>query len=396
MKTVVLGAGVGGLFFSNLYKGESLIVDKNDQAGRKLLATGNGRCNFTNLSLKDSYYHSQNEGFFSYALKEYDNHDLIDFLNKKGILTTHLPSGRCYPQTQSARTIRDILYKQSRGKFLFEKDITDIDFKKRLLITEDDKIYFDKLIIATGGMTLPGTGSDGSIFDILRPYHKISRLTYGITNYGCKNPLSKKAKGVRVSARASLFIDGHFIKSSDDDIIFQTYGLTGTAILDLSNDISYGLLDKKDIRIKVDLLKDYDEERLYGILKSIIARSDSLYDLLLGFLNKKLIDDVLKRAGLSPKIKARKLKDADLKRLIRTVKGLEFRVENIHDRENAQVTIGGIDTKEVDNKIFESKILKGVYFIGEVLDVDGACGGYNIQWAYSSAKACASALNKDS
>lgn len=394
MKTVLIGGGVAGLFFANLYDGDLIVLEKNDIPGRKLLATGNGRCNFTNLDLSLKNYHSSGKDFYKEALEKYDNNDLINFLNNLGILTTHLPSGRCYPQTLSAKTIRDILYLNSKGKFLFESEVIDIDFKNHLVITEKAKIYFDKLVIATGGITLPGSGSDGKIFEILKLYHKLTRLTYGITNYKVKNPLSKKAKGVRVSAEAKLFIDGKFIKSSTDDVIFQTYGLTGTAILDLSNDISYAILDSRDICISIDLLTDYEENKLVEIIKNL-GKKDSnktIEEALMGFLNTKLITDVLNRVKLKGKIKVVGMTDKEIKNLIRTIKDLRFKITAINDEENAQVTIGGIDTRFVDKNTFESKIIPNLYFIGEVLDVDGACGGYNIQWAYSSAKACAEGL----
>lgn len=394
MKTVLIGGGVAGLFFANLYDGDLIVLEKNDQTGRKLLATGNGRCNFTNLNLALDNFHSSGGDFYKNALEKYDNQDLINFLNNLGILTTSLPSGRCYPQTLSAKTIRDILYLNSSGKFLFENQVKDIDFKNHLVITDKAKIYFDKLVIGAGGITLPGSGSDGKIFEILRPCHKVTRLTYGITNYKTANPLSKKAKGVRVSAKASLFVNGKFIKESTDDVIFQSYGLTGTAILDLSNEISYGLADGKDIWVCLDLLVDYSEEKLGEIIKNLGEKNPkkTIEEALMGFLNTKLIIDVLNRVKLKGKMKVSGMADGEIKKLIRTIKDLRFKITAINDEENAQVTIGGIDTDFVDPKTFESKIIPNLYFIGEVLDVDGACGGYNIQWAYSSAKACVMGL----
>ena len=396
MRTVLIGAGVAGLFFANLFDGELLVVEKNEVAGRKLLATGNGRCNFTNLNLSPHNYHSLGGDFYEYALSKYDNQDLIHFLNEKGILTTNLPSGRCYPQTLSSKTIRDILLLNTRAKFLYNTEVIDIDFEKRLLITEKSKIAFDRLIVATGGISLAGSGSDGKIFEIIKDKHKITRLSYAITNYKAENPLSKKAKGVRVSAKASLFVDGKFVKSSADDIIFQSYGLTGTAILDLSNYISYALFENKDVWVSIDLLEDYSEDILFDIIKNLAKNNPerTIEEILMGFLNKKLIEDILKRVELKRKTWVKKLKSDHIRKLIKTIKNLNFKITAINDKENAQVTIGGVDTSLVDNKTFESKIIPGLYFIGEVLDVDGDCGGYNIQWAYSSAKALAKSLNE--
>src|SRR5699024_9148757 len=199
-----------------------------------------------------------------------------------------------------------------------------------------------------------------------------------------------------VTAKASLFVDGNLLKESTDDIIFQSYGLTGTAILDLSNHISYALFGKRDIWVSLDLLEDYSEGKLFEIIKNLSKNNPerTIEEILMGFLNKKLIEDILKRVKLKSKTWVKNLRDDDIRKLIKTIKDLRFKIIAINDEENAQVTIGGVDTSLVDDKTFESKIIPALYFIGEVLDVDGDCGGYNIQWAYSSAKACAKNLSR--
>ena len=391
MKTILIGAGVAGLLYASMAE-DLLILEKNEFAGRKLLATGNGRCNFTNLNLAGDFYHSSNRNFYKSAIKKYDNYDFIAYLNNLGVLTNHFESGRCYPQSLSSKTIRDSLFLKASEKntFIFNEEVVAIDFNKNVLRTKTKTYSFDKLIVATGGMSLEGSGSDGKILKILGKYHKLTDISFAITNYKAKNPLSKLAKGTRVKAGASLFVDGSLVKESYDDVIFQTYGLTGTAIFDLSNDISYALLAGKDIKIKIDLLKEYESTKLIEILDKLVKAypKREAYDLLKGFISDRLIKDILKRSVVEPKKWAMKLRERDLERIVSTLKGLIFDIDDIYDRQNAQVTIGGIDTKYVDEVSFESKIIKNLYFIGEILDVDGACGGYNIQWAYSSAKSC--------
>lgn len=249
MRVFVLGAGVAGLAFASMTPNLDItVIDSNDFAGRKLLATGNGRCNFTNKNFSFEFFQSSDPEFYKYALNNFTNEDLIKYFNDLGIDTTSLPSGRCYPSTMSARTVRDILYLKAKenAKFIFNEKIIDIDLDKKLLIGENNKYKYDILILAGGGITLKNSGSDGTIFKILEKYHPVSKISYGITNYKTKEKLSKAAKGSRVNAKVSLYIDNRLVKESTDDLIFQSYGLTGTAILDLSNEISLALMDKKN------------------------------------------------------------------------------------------------------------------------------------------------------
>lgn len=391
MLTLVIGAGVAGLFFANFMDcGEITILEKNEFPGRKLLASGNGRCNFTNLNFSYDFYKSENEDFFKYSLDNFTNYDLIKYLNDIGIATTNLPSGRCYPKTMSSKTIRDALYNSSKenSKFIFNQEVKAINFLKKEVLTNEKSYSYDKLVFATGGKSLANSGSDGKIFALIKNEIPLTKMTYGITNFESKEKFSKKAKGTRITGKASLFVEGKFIKSSIDDIIFQDYGLTGTAILDISNDLSLALRDKKKASVEIDFYPEKTYEEFYDFLEKTIKNfpNKSLSDLLIGIINEKLIGDVINLLKLSPKKKLFEVKTYDLEKLVKTLKNLSFEITKIHDSENAQLTIGGVDTKFVNPKSMESKIFPDVFFIGEILDVNGACGGYNIQWAASSAK----------
>ena len=389
MKIFVIGAGVSSLAFcSFLDKKNITVLDSNKDSGRKLLATGNGRCNFTNLKLSYENYYSNKKDFVNYSLDNFSNKDLLEYFEYLGIEWTNLPSGRCYPKTMSSQTVKDALMMRANenAKFIFDQKVLDIDFDKKLIITEKNKYKYDILVIGSGGMTLKNSGSDGSIFKILEKYTKIEEMTFGITNFKAKNPLSKKSKGVKVNARASLKVDGKYIKSSTDDVIFQTYGLTGTAILDLSNLISLALKDGKKVNLDIDFYPEYKKD---GLLMKLEEKSKrfpqrSIEELLIGNLDKKLIIDILKRVKINPGQK--NIKRKDLEKLVNILKNLSFDIIDINDKNNAQVTLGGVSCEEIDKKTMKSLKIKDCYFIGEVMDVAGDCGGYNIQWAFSSAK----------
>ncbi|MDU4715449.1 MAG: aminoacetone oxidase family FAD-binding enzyme, partial [Anaerococcus sp.] len=260
--------------------------------------------------------------------------------------------------------------------------------------TEKNKYKYDLLVIASGGKTLKNSGSDGSILEILKNHTKIEETTYGITNFKAKKPLSKKAKGVKVNARASLIIDGKYKKSSKDDIIFQNYGLTGTAILNLSNGISLALKNKKKVKLDIDFYPEYKKEGLLIKLEEKIKRfpQRNIEEILIGNLDKKLIIDILKRAKINPREK--NISKNDLNKLVNVLKSLSFDIIDINDKKNAQVTLGGVSCREIDKKTMKSLKIKDCYFIGEVMDVAGDCGGYNIQWAFSSAKSASEDIRR--
>lgn len=390
MKILVIGAGVSALFFASFMDGGQVtIIEKNEFAGRKLLATGNGRCNFTNLNQGKEFFKSDNPNFVDFAINAFDSNKLIDYFNEIGIATTHLPSGRCYPLTMSSKTVRDSLFLKAKenAEFVFNQEVTDIDFDKKIVKTKEKSYPYDKLVIATGGKTLKNSGADGKIFDLIKDKVKVTPMTYGITNFETKEKFSKKAKGTKISGKASLLVDGKYSKSSVDDIIFQDYGLTGTAILDISNELSISLKNKSKSQIEIDFFPDLAREDFTSYVRNLAKKfpTRTIKEILIGIINEKLIDDILKVAQISPDKKANNLNDKDFEMLCKSLKSLKFNVTQIHDKVNAQVTIGGVDTRYIDPKTMAHDKYKDVFFIGECLDVAGDCGGYNIWWAAASA-----------
>ena len=390
MKILVIGAGVSALFFASFMDGGQVtLIEKNEFAGRKLLATGNGRCNFTNLNQGKEFFKSNNPGFVDYAINTFDSNKLIGYFNEIGIATTHLPSGRCYPLTMSSKTVRDSLFLKAKenAEFVFNQEVIAIDFDKKQVKTKDKSYTYDKLVISTGGKTLKNSGSDGKIFDLIKDRIKVTPMTYGITNFETKEKFSKKAKGTKISGKASLLVDGKYSKSSIDDIIFQDYGLTGTAILDISNELSISLKNKSISQIEIDFFPESTSDEFTSYIRNLIRKfpARTIREILIGIINEKLIDDILKVARISSDKKANNLNDKDFEMLCKTLKSLRFNVTEIHDKVNAQVTIGGVDTRYIDPKTMADEKYRDVFFIGECLDVAGDCGGYNIWWAAASA-----------
>ncbi|MDO4594378.1 MAG: aminoacetone oxidase family FAD-binding enzyme [Tissierellia bacterium] len=391
MKIIIIGAGVSSLALTSFITGDVSVYEKNKFSGRKLLATGNGRCNFTNRNLSSKNYHSTDKKLVLNSINNFGLDDILMHFDLLGIETTSLESGRYYPKTMSSKTVRDMLYLKAIDNgidFNFDCEIEDLDLKNKRIKAKNNWIYYDKLVIATGGKSLKNSGSDGKIADILKNKEKIefSKISYGICSFDTKKIFSNKIKGTRITAKASLFVDKKFVKSSTDDIIFQDYGLTGTAIFNLSNLASKALSQGKDVMISVDLIDEYNENELYNLLlmRRAMFKNRNVKDFLKGLLHDKLIDEIVKIANLKETLKSSNLSDKDLLNLTKMLKKIDFKLKEVHEKDKAQVTMGGVSSKELDMN-FSLKKYPEVFIIGELTEISGDCGGYNIHWAFASA-----------
>ena len=383
---IVVGGGASGLFFaSNIdgYGAPSLILEKTERPGSKLLMSGGGRCNITHEgSIKDFVpRYGENGKRIRRILYKHSNLKLIDWLSKNGIETISEEDGRVFPVSQRASDVLDFLLKKARENGFEIKTnsaVTAIKRNGELWRVHTDNAYYDgrKIIIATGGCSYPKTGSDGSMFDVLR--HdlnlEITDLTPALSPISVKDYPYADLSGISIDGAVSTYTNQK--NKSIGKILFTHNGLSGPAIINISGSISTG------DRILINYLYPMDYDVAFRKLQAATLGSKAqLANIASEFfeLPKNLCRTLANRAGTSTKAFAKLLTEDT------------FTVENPGSFDIAMVTRGGVSLDEVDLSTLESIKWPGIFIIGEALDVDGETGGYNLQFAYSSALCAARA-----
>ncbi len=389
MDVVIIGGGASGMMagVSAGRKGyKALIIEKNNKLGKKILATGNGRCNFTNVFASSKDYNSD---FVEGAFKRFSVNDTLMFFDKLGLMKLEEGQGRCYPASEQAQSIIDILeaeLKRLNVEIWLEKEVRAVTYSKGLFkinLTDSSSIISKNIIISTGGISLPQSGSSGDGLRIGQSLgHSITKLTPALTRLKLNHKYLKDMSGVRFTNNIKLISDGKVIYETVDDVIFNKTGISGLGILSLSKYANFSVDSKKRTSIIVRLV-DSDAETLLCRFQTLSYKT--VFNSLIGLINKKLIIPVLSEA----KIKSfdrlvHNLNKTELNNLVNVLLGFEFEVIGSDGFDDAQVTSGGINLSEVNKNTLESLIVKGLYFTGEVLDIDGKSGGYNLQWAWSS------------
>lgn len=389
MSVCIIGGGPSGMIAAITAKRnghEVILLEKNDRLGKKILLTGNGRCNYTNLYTKPSHY---NDSFVSEALKRFGVEESLTFFKDLGIEVLVEGEGRCYPRSEQAQSIVDVLtYELIRLGVIIKYNSEAISvIKKNTFLTtlkSGEKVVSNHVIIATGGITYPMSGSSGDGYLFAKGFnHTITNILPSLTRLKVKEEL-KFIHGVRFHGLIRLLSNDKLIKQTTHDIIFSKSGLGGLGILELSKWASISLSENKKTIIDIELTP-LDENALKK--RFMTLQYKNVFDGLIGLINKKLILSVLKIANLNETVLIKDLKDSELRKLILALKHFTFEVIGTYVEE-AQVTHGGISLNEVDRYTLESKFVKGLYFCGEVLNIDGESGGFNLQWAYSSGYVC--------
>lgn len=396
-KIIVIGGGASGLIASIAAKdmGQDIaILEGSDRIGKKILLTGNGRCNISNTNVTDDRYHSENNGFSNNILESFSLQKTVDFFNSLGLPLTTLDNGKMFPLSLQASSVLDILrlsINEREIPIYLNSKVKQIILTKnifQLSTTDGNTFECIKLIIATGGKSLPATGSDGSGLSLAKAMgHKIVCPIPSLVQLKLNFNHLKALSGIKFIGSAEIIVDGISKRKEYGEILYTDYGISGPPILQLSREASTSLSFNKKAEIKVDMFPDMSRDELKYFIENHIGTFGyrSACDIFIGIINKKIIPVILKEAGiLNIHSRGDELNWNSINNICTLLKGWTFQVIDTNSFKNSQVTCGGIDTKFVIHDTLESKIVPNLFFCGEVLDVDGDCGGFNLQWAWSS------------
>jgi hypothetical protein len=391
-KIAIIGGGPAGLSAAiSAYEsgGSVTVFERNDRIGKKILMTGNGKCNFSNLDGDISNFHSGNISLVKHVLKQFSVEDTIFFFTKHGLVIKN-KNGYLYPASEQASTVLDILrltIKNSDIELITGALITDITYEKKFFIVCNEKKYiFDKVILSCGGCACPKSGSDGKGIKLAEKLgHSVITPVPALVPLRCKEDFFKSVSGVRTDAVISLYVENSDLINERGELQLTDYGISGIPVFQLSRFASIALKEKKNVSASIDFLPDFTEDALLEMMTFRLPRSKkmTLEEFLIGILNKKLNMLFIKLSGLKPNTSVDDIDGEQLKKLFLSMKNLKLHISAANSFDNAQVSAGGVDCSDITETL-ESKIVPGLYFAGEILDIDGRCGGYNLQWAWSS------------
>ena len=366
-----------------------VLMERQARVGRKLQATGNGRCNLTNLKAGKTGYHGDDASFAEYALAGFGPEATLDWFRNLGLFTVAEESGRVYPYSDQANSVVDVLRfalekPNIEVKLGFEVEKVKKSTKGFQLEAKEGIVDCDKLIVACGGLAGTKLGGTMSGYKLLRSQgHKCTKLRPTLVQLKSNWGGNAGLKGVRANCHAQILHNGNLHNESTGELQFTEYGLSGPVIFEVSRDACQG---GGEWICRLDFLPHLEEAVLLEELLRRKQRDLPASELLTGVLHNRLGRVLTQGAGININRYTSEVSDYDLKQLANLVKSYDVELREPMGMDVAQVTAGGIVTKEFDDKTMESRLVSGLYACGEVLDIDGDCGGYNLQWAWSSGR----------
>lgn len=390
----IIGGGASGMMaaLTAAAKGaEVTIYEAKERLGKKILATGNGKCNFTNLTQEDSCYRGTDAAFSKAARAAFSVEDTLEFFKAIGI-EPKFRNGYVYPNSEQAASVADALSMELRArkvKIIREQVYSVKAYDGQFLVkSEKGQAEYDKVILCCGspaGMKNPKEFNGYNIAEHLG--HHITALIPALVQLRCKEKWFKTVSGVRTEGTVTVYENGNQIAKEKGELLFADYGLSGIPVFQVSRFAGEALNRGSKVTCKLDLLPGYTKPELEELLEKRYEtlKNRTAEEMLTGLLNHKLNYILLKECNIDPVANSKTAYGAgDFKKLVSLYKGLTCQVTELNPFANAQVCAGGVDTSEIVPETLESKLVPGLYFAGELVDVDGTCGGYNLQWAWSS------------
>ncbi len=386
MKIAIIGGGVSGIITSICIEkkdAEIYILERNKEPLKKLLLTGNGRCNYYNENQSLDCYHSHDKDILEQILTK-ENLDKVEmFYDRLGIIPK-IKKGYYYPNSNQAITIKNALLEEVKQKnihLLTNTYVESIVEKQNQFIikTNQEEFIVDKVIVGTGSMSYPKTGSDGNGYQLLEKYHKIYKPLPALVPVISNDKKLQKLSGVRCEVSLELFEEDNFIKKEEGELQITDYGLSGICTFNLSSDISRGLEEGKKEEIKINFVP-FIKTLISPYLDSFSKKhpKKTISSLLEGFLHDKVVSLLLEKSNINKDSYYQDLSNEEKMNLIHSLRHYKVEIIGTKGFDYSQTVTGGISLKEINPHTLESLKRKNLYVIGELLDMDGVCGGYNL------------------
>ena len=390
----VIGGGAAGMMaaITSAREGARVtILEHKDRIGKKILSTGNGRCNFTNTYQTPACYRSDNRDFAWNIIQKFNVEKTISFFKELGIYPKDR-NGYLYPYSDQAAAILEVLQIEVAKLdicVMTEINVLDIQpVKKGIRITTDKKtITADSVILACGSKAAPVTGSDGSGYQLAKLFgHRIVPVLPALVQLRCAEKFYKSISGVRVQGTVEIYADDIFLASDTGEIQLTNYGISGIPVFQVSRYAAKALYQKQSVTAVLNFMPDMNKDEFLSFLQERITLCPykTLDEFFTGVFPKKLCELWIRLSRLPKEMRVSDLSGEQLEKLVLLIQHLRTHITETNSFEQAQICCGGVDTTEINPDTLESNYVPGIYFAGELLDVDGICGGYNLQWAWSS------------
>ena len=392
---VVIGGGAAGLMaaISAARAGAKVVIlEHKEKTGKKILSTGNGKCNYTNEKQDITCYRGEHPDFVMPVFKQFGFPETVAFFEEIGV-TPKVKNGYYYPASEQATAVLEVL--RLEANYLRVKEVCECEIKTVKQSDESFSLgtstgnYVGKSVIfAIGLLAAPKSGSDGSAFQHIEKLgHHFIDVVPALVPLQGKQAFFKQIAGIRAEIQAVLYVENEEIASEYGELQLTDYGVSGIPIFQLSRYATKALKTGKRVHIMLDFLPNMSLEDTVTLFEKRLHKAEqkkTICECFVGLFNRKLAEVLIKEAGISLGDSPKKLAKEQIVRLAEVAKGLRVDITGSKSFEQAQVCAGGVDTEEISAETMESKIVPGVYFAGELVDIDGMCGGYNLQWAWSS------------